>query len=87
MHKKVALILVVCFSLLFLGCAFHHHEDGDAHDNCSICFCVVHHSNLAFQDVFQISPPVFGIFSDIPEAVVSLFSTCFSPYSNRAPPA
>jgi hypothetical protein len=87
MNKKLALIFLVCFSLFFLGCAFHHHQDGDTHDNCSICFCVLHHSNLAFQDFPQFSPPLADGFLGISENAVSLSSPCRSPYSNRAPPA
>jgi hypothetical protein len=87
MNRKLALIFLVCFSLAILVCAFHHHEDGDAHDDCSICSCVFHHSNSAFQNFLQISPPVSNIFKGILEPAVNRSCPCCSPYSNRAPPA
>jgi hypothetical protein len=87
MNRKLALIFLVCFSFSILGCAFHYHEDGDCHDNCAVCFCVLHHSNLAFQDSPQISPPVSGIFPGVLENAVYFPSLSCSPYLNRAPPA
>jgi hypothetical protein len=85
--RKLALSLLICFSLSILVLAFHHHEDGVPHDNCSVCFNVTHHANVAFQVVQQVSPPT----SDIPlvslEHKISLSSLFHSPYSNRAPPA
>ncbi|MGO9533217.1 MAG: hypothetical protein ACLP3B_18840, partial [Syntrophobacteraceae bacterium] len=87
MNKKLGLIFLVCFSISILGCSFHHHDDGESHDDCSICFCVAHHSNLGFQDFPQISPPVSDIFFSVLENAVYVSCPCCSPYSNRAPPA
>ena len=44
MNRKLAYLLLICFSLSILGLAFHHHADGVSHDNCPICSYVSHHS-------------------------------------------
>jgi hypothetical protein len=87
MNRKLALFLLTWFSLSVLAIAFHHHEDGVSHDNCSICFNISLHSNAAFQDVPQIalSTSLFPLAAL--ENTVSVSRLCCSPYLNRAPPA
>jgi hypothetical protein len=43
MLKRFSFIFVCLLLLSFLGEAFHHHDDGDEHPDCSICMAVVHH--------------------------------------------
>jgi hypothetical protein len=87
MYRKAALLLFVCFSLSLIGLAFHHHADGESHADCSICFCVAHHSTLAFQDLPQISAPVSTVLPVFVENAVSPSSLRRAPCSMRAPPA
>jgi len=87
MRRKAALFLFICFSLSFIGFAFHHHADGGSHADCSVCFHVAHHSTLAFQDIPQISAPVSAILPVFVENAVSPSPLRCTPYSNRAPPA
>jgi hypothetical protein len=87
MNKRCALSLLICFSLALLGVAFHHHADGAPHDDCSLCFTICHHANVAIQDAPQISPLSSLVFFTSIEHEVSLPSDSYAPYSNRAPPA
>ncbi len=87
MHKKFALLLFVCFFLSILAVAFHHHEDGLDHDDCSICFCATHHTNSVSSSVPQVSSPAFETGLVFFEDKLDLSPVCHSPYSNRAPPA
>ena len=87
MNRKLVLFLLICFWLSILGLAFHHHEDGVPHPNCSICSYVSHHSYVVFQDFPQISPPGPDILLISLENTVNLYYVSCSPYSNRAPPA
>jgi hypothetical protein len=86
MNNKLALFLLIWFSLSVLAIAFHHHEDGVSHEDCSICFSILLHSNMAFQDTPQVSLPTFLIPVASLETTVSFPSPCCSPYLNRAPP-
>ena len=87
MNRKLVYLLLICFSLSILGLAFHHHEDGVPHDNCSICSYVSHYSNFVFQDPPQISAPSYNILFISLENTVNISHPCYHPYSNRAPPA
>jgi hypothetical protein len=87
MNRKFALFLLIWFSLSVLAFAFHHHEDGVFHDNCSICFNISLHSNAAFRDVPQISLSTSPIPLATLENAVSFSCLFCYPYLNRAPPA
>ena len=87
MNRKFALFLLLCFSLSILGLAFHHHQDGVPHDDCSICFNVAHQANLAFVDVPQIALPTFYISLISLENTTNLSYLFCSPYSKRDSPA
>jgi len=87
MNRKLALLLFVCFFLSILAVSFHHHEDGECHDDCSICFHAVYHSNAVSVDVPLVGAPV----SFEAEAVPLLSGLTYShllrsPQANRAPP-
>jgi len=87
MNRKLVYLLLICFSLSILGLAFHHHEDGVPHANCSICSFVSHHSNVALQDTPQISAPSYNILLISLENTVNISYLFYCPYSSRAPPA
>jgi hypothetical protein len=87
MNRKLALSLLICFSLSILGLAFHYHEDGVPHPNCSICSLVSHHSNVAFQDTPQISAPPYHILHISLGNTINISYLHYRCYSNRAPPA
>lgn len=87
MKRRFALFLLVCFSLTILGLAFHHHQDGVPHDDCSICYNVAHQANSAFVDVPQITQPTFTISLISLENTINVSYLSCSLYSNRAPPA
>jgi hypothetical protein len=88
MLKRLSFIFVCLLLLSFLGEAFHHHDDGDDHSDCSICMAVVHHkadTGLTF------APP--EIQRDLTEtiylspALAGLPKTFFIPALGRSPPA
>ncbi len=87
MNRKLIYLVLVCFCLSILGLAFHHHEDGTSHDDCSICSYVSHQSNVVFLDLPQISPPTFYSTLIPLENTVILSFLCCSPHPSRAPPA
>jgi len=86
MSRKSVILLLVCFSLSFLGAAFHHHEEGTSPGNCPICSYVFHHSGSISQDLPQFSLSVSDV-SFIPvERTLIDSSFRYHPYLNRAPP-
>jgi hypothetical protein len=87
MMKKLACFLLICFSLLLFGLAFHHHADGASHDNCSICSYVSNHSVLIPQDSPQISILPLNVLFITIENTVCFSYLHYHSYSNRAPPA
>jgi len=87
MHKKISCLLLICFCLAIVGPAFHHHNDGVPHEDCSICFYVLHHPNLVIQEFSQTSPQDFYTLLISLESTADLPSRYFSVYSSRAPPA
>jgi hypothetical protein len=88
MLKRFSFIFVCLLFLSFLGEAFHHHDDGDDHPDCSVCMAVVHHkadTGLTFTppeiqrlltETVYLSPAL----ADLPEAF-------FIPALGRSPPA
>jgi hypothetical protein len=86
MHRKFFLLLLVCFLISILGIAFHHHQDGLPHDNCSICSYVSNHSVLIPQDSPQASSLFLNaLFISIDNTLNTSF-LCYHPYLDRAPP-
>ena len=86
MYRKLAYLIVICFSLSILGLAFHHHADGVPHENCSICSYVSHHPNLVIQDAPQFSLLFSNVLFISIENPLNVPSLNYHPYSNRAPP-
>ena len=87
MNRKLSLLLIVSFSLFFVGAAFHHHEDGASHEECAICFSVCNHSISLFDAAPQIAPSSYQLLLVGFGGDVNLSCICPSPYANRAPPA
>ena len=88
MFKRLSFIFVCLLLLSFLAEAFHHHDDGEDHDDCPICMAVVHHqadTGLTFAPP-EIQRELTGTVYVLPFfSVVSKIS--FTPANNRAPPA
>jgi len=87
MNRKLVLPLLICFFLSILGVSFHHHEDGECHDDCSICFHAVYHSNAVTVDVPLVEAPVSFEALAVPLLSSLTYSHLLrSPQANRAPP-
>ncbi len=87
MYRKLSYFLLVCFLISILGIAFHHHQDGVPHDNCSICSYVSNHSVLIPQDSPQISLLSSNALFISIDNTLNISFLYYHPYSNRAPPA
>jgi hypothetical protein len=87
MHKRLSLFLVILLLLSTLVEAFHYHDDGDDHPECSICAATHQQSDTGF------TPPVCEIQRHVTETVyvqpvlAVASKTIFTPANNRAPPA
>jgi len=42
MLKRLSLFFVCLLLFSFVAEAFHHHDDGEEHDDCPVCMAVVH---------------------------------------------
>jgi hypothetical protein len=88
MDKKLVYLLLICFSLSFMGLSVHHHKDGASHDTCLFCYHFSHDSLLIFLNNPQVSITVFEtIFHLLLENTLSSVPRCYTPYLNRAPPS
>jgi len=77
---------MVGFGLAVLVPALHHHEDGQVHETCLLCFYIAHHSDIVPQD----DQPVFLSYGYLPSSLELFFtfpSTFHSRFLIRAPPA
>lgn len=88
MHMRlVALILSLLLFSATLVESFHHHDDGQDHDDCPICAAALHHSaDIALPAPIVIYQPIvyltfFSVF--VPETFAA--QICHIPES-RAPP-
>jgi len=85
--RLVALILSLLLFTATLVESFHHHDDGQDHDDCPICVAALHHSavtTLPSPELLvlpDISPTLFPAF--ILETATT--QACYAP-GNRAPP-
>jgi hypothetical protein len=48
MLKRLSYIFVCLLLLSILGAAFHHHDDGAEHSDCSICMAIHHRADNGF---------------------------------------
>ena len=88
MLKRFSFIFVLLLLLSFLGEAFHHHDDGDDHPDCSICMAVVHHkadtgSSFAPSEIQrELTETIYQS-----PVLAGLPKTFFIPALGRSPPA
>jgi hypothetical protein len=87
MRKGLSFIIVCLMLLSFLGEAFHHHDDGGEHPECSICVATHHKSDTGL--TFATSEMQREL-TETPYphpflAVVAI--NFFTPELGRAPPA
>jgi hypothetical protein len=40
--RKIGLLLAIFFLFLVFAEDFHHHDDGESHDDCQLCFAAAH---------------------------------------------
>lgn len=87
MLKRLSFIFVCLLLLSFLGAAFHHHDDGDEHPDCSICMANQHKADTGF--TFAPSEILRGLTETIylSPALTGLPKTLFIPALGRSPPA
>lgn len=87
MRKGLSFIFVCLMLLYFLGEAFHHHDDGSDHPECSICVASHHKSDTGL----TFTP--FEMQRELTEApyphpfLAAAAINFFTPALGRAPPA
>ncbi len=86
MLKRLATFCVTLLLLATLGAAFHHHDDGADHPDCSICAAIHHQADTGFvAPVIEIQRLVAKTIHLQPAlAVVAKLSVL--PANGRAPP-
>ncbi len=84
--RKFASVLLVTFCLALLVSVFHHHEDGQTHDTCSLCVYIAHHSDITVQNEQPTYLLVFHLLFSW-ETDFTFLSTFHSIFLIRAPPA
>jgi hypothetical protein len=88
MKRRLALLLFLWFSLSILGISFHHHEDGDSHDDCPLCVYAVCQCHGICVDAPQVEAPARLDAFVVPLLGSTMYSPLYSsPYSTRAPPS
>ena len=87
-YKRYIQASWIILPLFILGIgiiAFHHHDDGEVHEDCPICMAVAHTN--AIPSIIAFAPPLQVHYSEaLPEYIsfhVSLILTSADP---RAPP-
>lgn len=87
MLKRLSLLFAILLLLATLVEAFHYHDDGADHPQCSICTAIHQHAESGF------ATPVSEIVrtyveSPYPRPVLAIVTnTFFTPFNSRAPPA
>ncbi|MCK4785349.1 MAG: hypothetical protein KAV87_16480, partial [Desulfobacteraceae bacterium] len=88
MHKRLSIFFIFLLIFASTAGAFHHHDDGLRHDDCSVCTSVSHNTSFVGQDN---SNPLQLVFNDTSLSFqddASLISfDITTAYSERAPPA
>jgi hypothetical protein len=87
MRKGLSFIIICLMLLSFLGEAFHHHNDGADHPECSICVAAHQKSDAAFATAPFSAPKDLSETAYNPSIINILSKTLFSPSLGRAPPA
>jgi hypothetical protein len=88
MRNRLPLILICLLLLSTLATAFHHHDDGDDHPECSICVASHQQADTGYTaPVYQI-PRLSVLPPPPPRPVLQYVAKPFlSPLNDRAPPA
>ncbi len=87
MFKRLSLFFVSLLLLFTLVEAFHHHDDGADHPDCSICVATHQQAETGY------TPPALEIHRNFTETAylrpvsAVIPHTFFTPANNRAPPA
>lgn len=87
MLKRLSLLCICLIIFSTLVVAFHHHEDGDDHDNCALCSAGLQHQSADLPIPIHVIPGDLvkvGFF--IPTTVITV-KTVSVPFKGRAPPA
>ena len=87
LRKGFYLALVLLLAALSFGLEFHHHKDGNTHDDCPLCI-VLHQSQAASLNSNVTTPHVLPVISDrfqLPEEKPSPSAPFRIPYI-RPPP-
>jgi hypothetical protein len=87
MRKGLSFIFICLMLLSFLGEAFHHHDDGADHPECSICIATHQKSDAGFSFApLELPGELAGTLSN--PSIITIFNrTLYSPSLGRAPPA
>jgi len=87
MLKRVSLFLTILFLLTTLVEAFHYHDDGADHPECSICAATHQQANTCSpSSIPEISLQYLD--TPYPRPVLPFVTTAdFTPFNIRAPPA
>ena len=87
MRKGLSFIFICLMLLSFLGEAFHHHDDGSDHPECSICVAT-HQKSDTGPAIAQLEAPGELAGTLCNPSIITIFSrTLYSPSLGRAPPA
>jgi hypothetical protein len=87
MRKGLSFIIICLILLSFLGEAFHHHDDGADHPECSICVATHQKSDTGFSFAPLDAPGDLAGTLYNPLIINIISKTLFSPSLGRAPPA
>lgn len=84
--KKIYFFFVVVFLFASLAIAFHHHDDGHQHDECSLCIAsnLLSSGNLEINESFVFQPTATYLYQ--PEESFHHALSKFTIYADRAPP-
>jgi hypothetical protein len=85
-RKNIFLFIAIVSLFASLAIAFHHHDDGYQHHECSLCIAtdLFSFSNLEIQESFVFYPTTTYLHQ--PEESFHQALSKFSVYSDRAPP-
>ncbi len=87
MLRRLSFLFAFILLLSFLGEAFHRHDDGADHPDCSVCMAAVHHNadgGLSFVPL-EIPGELTGTLH-CPPIITIICESLFTPSRSRAPP-
>lgn len=88
MVRRLSLFFTIVLLLSHLVEAFHYHDDGADHPDCSICATINQQADSAYNlPVYQILPQ--AVKTPYPQQPVlpTVAKSIYSPFNNRAPPS